>query len=155
MAKRPIIGMKKPDDVKKEEVKKVKISETAKKENDKKKEERMNRALQRVKKKREKAEKEKAEKEKVENTENIEEGQADSRNTGDVRFKSIRIKNMADLLENQMNKSPQAEEGGEHIKVENDNKEGDGDEAIDKMFEMMQRKSIVRKRKKTKKKFEE
>ena len=62
---------------------------------------------------------------------------------------------MADLLENQMNKSPQAEEGGEDIKVENDNKEGDGDEAIDKMFEMMQRKSIVTKRKKTKKKFEE
>ena len=134
----------------------MKISETAKKENDKKKEERMNRALQRVKKKREKTEKEKAEKEKAENTGNIEEGQADSRNTGDVRFKSIRIKNMADLLENQMNKSPQAEEGGEDKKVENDNKEGDdGDEAIDKMFEMMQRKSIVTKRKKTKKKFEE
>ena len=117
----------------------------------KKKEERMNKALQRVKKKREKAEKEKAE-----NTENIEEGQTASRNTGDVRFKSIRIKNMAELLESQMNK-PQAEEGGEDIKIESDNKEGegDGDEAIDKMFEMMQRKSIVNKRKKTKKKFEE
>ena len=130
-----------------EEVKKVTMATTAKKEaTDKAKEQRMNKALQRIKKKREKSE---------------DVGTA-KHDTNNAMFKSIRIKNMAELLEGQLNQNAQqAAEGnnennandGEEIKKEDITKKEE-EENIDKMFDMIKRKSLL-KRKKTKKTFEE
>ena len=130
-----------------EEVKKVTMATTAKKEaTDKAKEQRMNKALQRIKKKREKSE---------------DVGTA-KHDTNNAMFKSIRIKNMAELLEGQLNQNAQqGAEGnnennandGEEIKKEDITKKEE-EENIDKMFDMIKRKSLL-KRKKTKKTFEE
>jgi len=130
-----------------EEVKKVTLVTTAKKETkDKAKEQRMNKALQRIKKKREKSE----------------DAATAKHDTNNEMFKSIKIKNMAELLEGQMNQNAQqAAEGknennannSEEIKKEDITKKEE-EENIDKMFDMIKRKSLL-KRKKTKKKFEE
>ena len=59
----------------------------------------MNKALARLKKKREKSE----------------EAESAKHDPNDVRFKSIRIKNMADLLEGQLNKSKQSFEPNNYM----------------------------------------
>jgi hypothetical protein len=134
------------------DVKKVKIMEptpvkkiSSSTDKDKEKEQRMNKALARIKKKREKSEG----------------SESAKHDPNDVRFKSIRIKNMADLLEGQLNKAnksfgpnkdmmnPILESKKEENPIKDEN-----EEMMDKIFEMNQRKTIV-KRKMTKKKFEE
>ena len=88
-----------------EEIKNVKIKEGASADKTKNKEERMNKALQRIKKKRDKESEERR-----------------KRDTNDIRFKSVKIKNMAAVLEEHMahnnegTEEKKNEEGGEITK---------------------------------------
>ena len=104
----------------------------------------MNKALQRLKKRREKSE----------------ESANKKQDNNDILNKSIKIKNMAELLEGQMNQSQQNVEGNDNnnnteneIKKEENDKEEDS--PLDNMIDLMQNQNVMMKRKKTKKKFEE
>ena len=129
--------------------KKVTIVEAEPKEKDKEKdqakEQRMNRALQRIKKKREKDEKKATE----------EEQNNAKRDTNDVRFKSLKIKNMTEELERQLSKKSTIKE--EDLKEE-DKKEGSNkEEFIEResgMIDVIQRKSFIPKKKKSQKKID-
>ena len=117
----------------------------AKKEvNDKVKEQKMNKALQRLKKKREK--------DKEKEKEAAAEGEAIKRDNSNVIFKSIKIKNMADLLEGQINKTSQ-DEGDKNENTEKEIKYEENN--IDNALNMIQEGNVVVKRKKTVKKFED
>ena len=106
-------------------------------EKNKKKEEKMSRALQRLKKGREK----KAEKENNENNNNF----------NDIKFKSARIKNMAELLESHMHKQDNKDEENKDI---GKNIEEDPFENMTKLLQNRDSK-ILKKKKMTKKNFEE
>ena len=106
-------------------------------EKNKKKEEKMSRALQRLKKGREK----KAEKENNENNNNF----------NDIKFKSARIKNMAELLESHMHKQDNKDEENKDI---GKNIEEDPFENMTKLLQNRDSK-ILKKKKMTKKTFEE
>ena len=119
-----------------------------KKEQDKSKEQRMSKALQRIKKKRGK---------------DSEKSESANPNNNDVH-KSIRIQNMANMLENQM--SHQMPNEGNDINVSNAQsnneintikKDDNEDDAFDRMVSMLKEQSgkVVIKKKKSKKKFEE
>ena len=122
--------------------KKVTINESPspeKKEADKSKEQRMNKAMQRIKKKRSEKSEESAKHEQ-----------------DDPMFKSVRIKNMAQLLENQMNKSmPSGEINNNNKEIKQD--QNNEDDAFDKMVSMLEKKpgKVVFKKKMSKRKFED
>jgi len=125
---------------KSEEIKTVKIKEGISADKTKNKEERMNKALQRIKKKRDK---------------DSEEG--GKRDANDIRFKSVKIKNMAALLEEHMahnnggTEEQKNEEGGEITK--DSGKKEDPFENMEEMINSHHGK-VVYKRKMTKKNFE-
>ena len=137
-------------DKKAKEAKKVLIIEkkvefSKKEENDKLKQQKMSKALQRIKKKKEKTE---------------ESSTSAQHDLNDPRFKSIRIKNMAELLEGHMNQNQQSGEINEdntnntnnenNDKVEEDSKKEESS-LIDDILDG----KVLTKRKKTKKKFDE
>ena len=79
----------------------------------------------------------------------------------DVRFKSIRIKNMAELLENQLGKANMPENtSGDNVPLSDRNREDapsrkeENEQMMDKMFEINRKHTLI-KRKKTKKTFED
>ena len=128
-----------------EEIKKVKIVEkkvetNKKEENDNAKKQKMNKALQRLKKNKEKKEKE------------AEASNSAKHELNDPRFKSIRIKNMAELLEGHINSNQQSGDinNNEGIEVEIKKEES---ETLDMLRD--QPGNVVLKRKMTKKAFEE
>jgi hypothetical protein len=128
-----------------EEIKKIKIVEkkvetNKKEENDNAKKQKMNKALQRLKKSKEKKEKE------------AEASNSAKHELNDPRFKSIRIKNMAELLEGHINQNQQSGDinNNEGIEVEIKKEES---ETLDMLRD--QPGNVVLKRKMTKKAFEE
>ena len=120
--------------LKSEEINKVLIKEEE--ISDKNKEERMNKALKRLKKQREKSAEEEA-----------------KRDKNDIKFKSLRIKNMANLLEEQMNKNnnEEIEDNEASNSVE---KEKSKIQTVEEMIKNQPGK-IIMKKKIIKKKFEE
>ena len=128
-----------------EEIKKIKIVEkkvetNKKEENDNAKKQKMNKALQRLKKNKEKKEKE------------AEASNSAKHELNDPRFKSIRIKNMVELLEGHINQNRQSGDinNNEGMEVEIKKEES---ETLDMLRD--QPGNVVLKRKMTKKAFEE
>ena len=120
-----------------------KVENEKKESNDKAKEQKMSKALQRIKKKKDKDKNKEAE-----------ESNSAKHDTNDPMFKSVRIKNMATLLEGQLNKGQQSGEINENNNIEGETniKREESD-----VIEMIQNQpgKVVIKRKMSKKKFEE
>ena len=138
------IQTKNDEKIKKVSIVEKKVESEKKEENDKAKEQRMSKALQRIKKKKDK--------DKDKETEESNSGKNDR---NDSKFKSMKIKNMAEQLEGQMNKSLHSGE------INNNNISVEGETEIKReesdLIEMIQNQpgKVVYKGKMTKKKFEE